>query len=67
MEKVTPATQMLLGRRQTVIEEQGVLAKIKIDDWVLATEDMSPGMNSNPNPYPNPNPKPNPNPDPNQV
>jgi hypothetical protein len=65
--KVTPATQMQHDRRQTVIEEQGVLAKIKIGDWMLATEDMSPGMNSNANPNPNPNPKPNPNPDHNQV
>ncbi len=49
-EKVTPAPQMQHARRQTVIKEQGVLAKIKIGDWVLATEDMSPGMHSNPNP-----------------
>ncbi len=44
--KVTPATQMQHGRRQTVIEEQGVLAQIKIGDWVFATDDMSPGKNS---------------------
>jgi hypothetical protein len=45
-EKVTPATQMQHDRRQTIIEEQRVLAKIKIGDWVFATDDMSPGMNS---------------------
>ena len=44
--KVTPASQMLHGRRQTIIEEQGLLARIKVGDWVFATEDMSPGMNS---------------------
>jgi hypothetical protein len=41
-EKVTPATHMQHSRRQTIIEEQGVLAKIKIGDWVLATEDIPP-------------------------
>ena len=45
-EKVTPASQMRHGRRQTIIEEQGLLARIKVGDWVFATEDMSPGMNS---------------------
>jgi hypothetical protein len=45
-QKVTPATQMQHGRRKTLIEEQGLLAKIKIGDWILAIEDMSPGMNS---------------------
>ncbi len=45
-EKVTPATQMQHGRRQRIIEEQEVLAKIKIGDCVFATDDMSPGMNS---------------------
>ena len=44
--KITPATQMKHGRRKTLIEEQGLLAKIKIGDWILAVEDMSPGMNS---------------------
>jgi hypothetical protein len=33
-------------RRKTLIEEQGMLAKVRIGDWVFATEDMSPGMNS---------------------
>ncbi len=36
---------MLHTRRPTLVENQATLAKIKIGDWVFATEDMSPGMN----------------------
>jgi hypothetical protein len=45
-DKVTQVTEMQHGRRKMLIEEQGLLAKIKIGDWVFAIEDMSPGMNS---------------------
>jgi hypothetical protein len=45
-QKVTPVKEMQHGRRKTLIEEQGLHAKVKIGDWVLATEDMSRGMNS---------------------
>ena len=45
-QNVTPVNEMQHGRRQTLIEEQGLLAKVKIGDWVLATEDMSSGINS---------------------
>jgi hypothetical protein len=44
--KTTAATQMQHFRRQTLMEEQGMLAKIKKGDWIFATDDMSPGLNS---------------------
>ncbi len=45
-EKVTPPTAMQHRRRQIVIENQVVLARLKIGDWVFETEDMSSGINS---------------------
>ncbi len=45
-EKVTTPTAMQHCKRQTVIENQVVLARLKIGDWVFATKDMSPGINS---------------------
>ena len=44
--KVTPAKQMQHYRRQTLMEEQALLAKLKKGDWIFASDDMSPGMNS---------------------
>jgi hypothetical protein len=44
--KVTPAKAMQHTRRPTLMENQATLAKLKIGDWVFATEDMSPGLNS---------------------
>ena len=44
--KVTPTKAMLHSRRPTLMENQATLAKLKIGDWVFATEDRSPGMNS---------------------
>ena len=44
--KVTPVKEMQHFRRKTLVEEQGMLAKVKIGDWIFATEDMSPGKNS---------------------
>ncbi len=45
-QKVTPGTEMQHTRRKTLVEEQGLLAKVKIGDWIFATDDMSPGKNS---------------------
>ncbi len=44
--KVTPAKVMQHSRRPTLMDNQATLAKLKIGDWVFATEDMSPGLNS---------------------
>jgi hypothetical protein len=44
--KVTPPMAMQHARRPTLMENQATLAKLKIGDWIFATEDMSPGMNS---------------------
>jgi len=44
--KMTPTKAKLHSRRPTLMENQATLAKLKIGDWVFATEDMSPGMNS---------------------
>jgi hypothetical protein len=44
--KVALASSMVHSRRQTLIENQALLAKIKVGDWVFGTEDMSPGINS---------------------
>jgi hypothetical protein len=44
--KVTPPLAMQHARRPTLMENQAILAKLKIGDWVFATEDMSPGKNS---------------------
>ncbi len=44
--KVTTPTAMQHPRRPTLIENLAILAKLKIGDWVFATEDMSPGKNS---------------------
>ncbi len=41
--KVTPTIDMQHCRRKTVIEEQGILSRIKIGDWVFAVDDISPG------------------------
>ncbi len=45
-EKVSTTTAMQHGRRPTVMENQAILARLKIGDWIFATEDMSPGINS---------------------
>ena len=44
--KVTPANAMQHPRRPTLMENQATLAKLTIGDWVFATEDMSPRVNS---------------------
>ena len=43
---VRPAKAMQHSRRPTIMENQATLAKLKIGDWIFATEDMSPGVNS---------------------
>jgi hypothetical protein len=45
-QKVTPAKEMQHTPRKTLVEEQGLLAKVKIGDWIFATDDLSPGKNS---------------------
>ncbi len=44
--KVATPTAMQHGRRQTLMESQAILARLKIGDWIFASEDMSPGINS---------------------
>jgi hypothetical protein len=44
--KVIPAMAMQHSRRPTLMENQATLAKLNIGDWIFATEDMSPGVNS---------------------
>jgi hypothetical protein len=44
--KMTGPATMQHAKRQTMMENQAVLARLKIGDWVYATEDMSPGINS---------------------
>ena len=43
---VKPAKQMQHYRRPTLMEEEGLLSKLKKGDWIFASDDMSPGMNS---------------------
>jgi hypothetical protein len=39
-------SEMVHAKRKSIIEEQGFLATMKIEDWVVVQSDNSPGLNS---------------------